>query len=40
MAFNSEGKIVGGGDWFDLGGFIEGSTTPTAQEIGDARIDE
>ena len=32
MAFNEEGKIVGGGDWFDLGGFLVGSTTPTSSD--------
>ena len=40
MAFNSEGKIVGGGDWFDLGGFLEGSTTPTAVEIGEPAMND
>ena len=35
MAFNGEGKIVEGGDWFDYGGFVDGSTTPTSMDAGD-----
>ena len=31
MAFE-DGKIVGGGDWFDLTGFVQESTKPAMTE--------